>query len=448
MARFRFITTWTWACLVPILLTGCAAGLSQPSAQLGLPPPSREVLPNGVRLIVQEHRAAGAVAVHLWVGVGGRDERPGERGFSHFAEHMLFKGTEHRGRGFVEQEVESVGGRTNAGTSYDYTFYYILAPAARTIPSIEVLADMAFNSRFDPEELGRERDVVFEEVRLGEDNPRSSLFRRLYDLAFDGHPYGSPVLGDPADLRAATQTSLRGYFKRHYVPENMTLVVVGAVDPAQVRAAADRAFGSVPAAGYRRASLPAQPAIHGVKRQTVERPERQGSLALGWTAPPLGHRDMHAVDLLAHILGGSRTSRLNQALRERARIVSAVNAGYGALQGGGLLAISAQFEPREEAGVEAGILAEVRRIKEEGVSDAELERAVTASEAERAFSRETVEGLALAYGRAETVWSLEEERRYVERLRSVTGAEIREAARRYLTDSYARMAFLPKGKGS
>jgi predicted Zn-dependent peptidase len=98
--------------------------------------------------------------------------------------------------------------------------------------------------------------------------------------------------------------------------------------------------------------------------------------------------------------------------------------------------------------VEAGILAEVRRVKEGGVSDAELERAVSASEAERAFSRETVEGLALAYGRAETVWSVEEERRYVERLRSVTGAEIREAARRYLTDSYVRLALLPKGKGS
>jgi zinc protease len=448
MAGPRVCAPWIWAGAISILLTGCAGGFSHPSAHRGLPPPSREVLPNGLRLIIQEHRAADAVALHLWVGVGGRDERPGERGFSHFAEHMLFKGTERRARGFVEQEVESVGGRTNAGTSYDYTFYYILVPAARAIHSIDVLADMAFNSKFDPEELGREREVVFEEVRLGEDNPRSSLFRRLYDLAFDGHPYGSPVLGDPADLRAATQASLRGYYKRHYTPENMALVVVGAVDPAQVRAAAARWFGSVPAAGHERAALPAQPAIHGVRRQTVERPERQGSLALGWSAPSLGQPDMYAVDLLAHILGGSRTSRLNQALRERSRLVSAVNAGYGALQGGGLLTISAQFEPKDEADVEAGILGEVRRIKEEGVSDAELERAVTASEAERAFSRETVEGLALAYGRAETVWSVEEERRYVERLRSVTGAEIREAARRYLTASYVRLALLPKGKGS
>lgn len=446
MAQFRFTLRWAWVLLASAAVWGC--GTLSPSQQpRGLPPPSREVLPNGTRLIIQEHHAADVVALHLWVGVGSRDEAPGERGFSHFAEHMLFKGTETRGRGFVEQEVEAIGGRSNAGTSYDYTFYYILVPARHAVRTIEVLADMAFSSKFDPAELTREREVVFEEVRLGEDNPRSSLFRRFYDLAFDGHAYGLPVLGDPDDLRAATQATLRGYYKRHYVADNMTLVVVGAVALDQIRAAALRTFGAVPAAAYRRTPVPPQPPIRGIRRQMVERSERQGSLALGWVAPPLGHPDMYAVDLLAHILGGSRTSRLSQALRERARIVSSVSAGYGALQGGGLVTVSAQFEPKEEAGVESGVLAEVKRLQEEGVTDAELARALTASEAERAFSRETAEGLALAYGRAETVWNLDGERRYLERLRAVTREQIREAARRYLTDSYARLLFVPKGKG-
>ncbi|MGH7418181.1 MAG: M16 family metallopeptidase, partial [Candidatus Rokuibacteriota bacterium] len=208
------------------------------------------MLPNGVRLIVQEHRAASTVAIHLWTGVGGRDEAMGERGFSHFAEHMLFKGTETRPRGFVEAEVEAVGGRTNAGTSNDYTFYYLLLPAARALPGIPLIADMVLNSVFDPVELGRERDVVFEEVRLNEDNPRASLGRQLYGLLYQGHPYGRPVLGDADDLRGATRETLRGYYARHYVPDNMTLVVVGPVDPAQVRAAALAAFGARPAAGY------------------------------------------------------------------------------------------------------------------------------------------------------------------------------------------------------
>jgi zinc protease len=446
MTQSRFKLRWLWV-LAGCALFGCGT-LWPAQPPRGLPPPSREILPNGLRLITQEHRAGDIVALHLWVAVGARDEATGERGFSHFVEHMLFKGTETRGRGFVEQEVESIGGGTNAGTSHDYTFYYILVPARHAVGALQVLADMAFSSKFDSAELAREREVVFEEVRLGEDSPRSSLFRRLYDLTFGEHPYGFPVLGDPNDLRAATRSTLRGYYKRHYVADNMTLVVVGAVDAERIRAAALRAFGAAPATGYRRAPIPPQPPIRGVRKQVVERSERQASLALGWAAPPVGHPDMYAVDLLAHILGGSRPSRLNQALRERARIVSTVSAGYGALQGGGLITVSAQFEPKDEANVESGVLAEIRRLRDEGVTDRELARALTSSEAEHAFGRETVEGLASAYGRAETIWSLEGEREYLERLRAVTREQIQETARRYLTESYARLLFVPKGKGS
>jgi zinc protease len=447
MTRFRFTLRWVWVFAVGALLVGCGTLWPEPQPRRLLLP-SREVLPNGMRLIVQEHRAAEAVVLQLWVAVGARDEAAGERGFSHFTEHMLFKGTATRPRGFVEQEVESIGGRTNAGTSYDYTFYYILVPARHAVRALEVLADMAFNSKFDPTELAHEREVVFEEVRLGEDNPRTSLFRGLYNLAFGGHPYGFAVLGDPNDLRAATQSTLRAYYKRHYVAGNMTLVVVGAVDPEQIRTAALRTFAAAPATGYRRPPMPPQPPIRGIRQEVVERTERQGSLALGWSAPPVGHPDMYAVDLLAHILGGSRTSRLNQALRERARIVSTVSAGYGALQGSGLMTVSAQFEPKDEAAVESGVLTEIKRVRDEGVTEGELARAVTASEAEHAFARETVEGLASAYGRAETIWTLEGDRQYLERLRAVTREQIQDAARRYLSESYARLVFVPKVKKS
>ncbi len=412
----------------------------------GLPAPIREVLPNGMRLIIQEHRAAATVAIHLWAGVGGRDEAVGERGFSHFAEHMLFKGTETRPRGFVESGVEAVGGRTNAGTSNDYTYYYLLLPATRTVPGISLIADMVLNSVFDPTELTRERDVVFEEVRLNEDNPRSSLGRQLYSLLYQDHPYGRPVLGDAGDLRGASQATLRGYYKRHYVPENMALVVVGPVNPAEVRAAAVAAFGANPRAGYTRPALPAPVPFDGVRTRSVERPERQAQLGLAWLAPPLGHPDMAAVDVLSHILGGSRSSRLNQALREKARLVSGISGWYGALQGAGAIGVTAQLEGADQEAVERGILAEIRRIQTGGVTPEELARSITASEAQREFSRETVEGLALAYGRAEITWSLEAERAYLDRVRAVTGAQVQEAARRYLGDSYARLAFVPRGR--
>ncbi len=426
------------------MLGGCATRPPTPAQRHGLPQPIREVLPNGMRLIIQEHGAATTVAVHLWAGVGGRDEAEGERGFSHFAEHMLFKGTENRGRGFVEAEVEGVGGRTNAGTSTDYTFYYLLLPAARALPGIALVADMVLNSVFDPAELGHEREVVFEEVRLNEDSPRSSLGRQLYSLLYQGHPYGRPVLGDAADLRGATQATLRGYYARHYVPDNMTLVVVGPVNPTEVRAAALKAFGSRPATGYSRRPVSPPPAFEGVRERSVERPERQKQLGLAWLAPPLGHPDMAVVDVLSHILGGSRSSRLNQALRERARLVSSISGWYGALQGAGALGVTAQLEGTDQAAVERAVIDEIRRLQADGVTADELARAITASEAEREFSRETVEGLAMAYGRAETTWTLEAELGYLDRVRAVTRAQVQEAARRYLTRSYARLTFVPR----
>jgi zinc protease len=433
------------AAIAAVLLSACAAGVSPGPSRLPLL--SREVLSNGFRLIIQEHHTSKAVALQLWVGVGGRDEAPSERGFSHFAEHMLFKGTDALQPGFVDREVEGVGGRTNAGTSFDYTYYYMLLPPVRAARAIEVLADMAFNSRFDPVELGREREVVFEEVRLGEDNPRSFLARRLYEMVFPGYPYGFPVLGDPAALRAATRESLRGYYKRHYVPENMTLVVVGAVEAGEIRDMVARAFGAMPSTGYARKPLPGPPATPSPRRLTLERPGRQAYVGLAWAAPALGDPDMYAVEILAHILGGSRPSRLNQALRERARLVSTISAGYGALQGGGIVSVTAQLDPKDIEAVEAAVLGEIRRIREQGVSRDELDRAVTASEAERVFGRETVEGLAGAYGRAETVWSLAGDHEYLERLGTVSTHEVQAAARRYLSDDYVRLALMPKGAG-
>ncbi len=431
------------AAIAASLLSGCAGRDSLGSSPLA--PPTREVLPNGLRLIIQEHFAHKTVALQLWVGVGGRDEAPAERGFSHLAEHMLFKGTDALGPGFVDREVEAVGGRTNAGTSLDYTYYYMLLPSPRAARGIEVLADMAFNSRFDPEELGREREVVFEEVRFGQDNPRSFLVRRLYEMAFAGYPYEFPVLGDPAALRAATRESLRGYYKRHYAPENMTLVVAGPVNAGEIRRVVTSAFGSVPSTGYARKALPGPPATPSPRRVTLERAERQAYLGLVWGAPAVGDREMYPVEILAHILGGSSTSRLNQTLRERGKLVSTISAGYGPLQGGGVVTVIAQLQPRDVEAAESAALGEIRRIRDKGVTGEEMERAVTAFEAERVFGRETVEGLALAYGRAETVWSLAGDREYLDRLRLVSARDVQAAALRYLTDDYIRLALMPKG---
>src|SRR2546426_921551 len=164
---------------------------------------------------------------------------------------MLFKGTTTRGKGFVDREVEGVGGRMNAGTSHDFTFYYAVLPASRAAAAIEMIADISVNSSLDETELELEKKVVIEEMRLSEDSPQRHLSRQLYGMVFDSHAYGRPVLGTADIIQKLTRDTLLAFYRRHYVPESFTLVVVGPVSAAETLSAAERTFGRLPLHGAR-----------------------------------------------------------------------------------------------------------------------------------------------------------------------------------------------------
>jgi zinc protease len=436
--------------LVAVLLAGCAGSRSAGSsvgdaATADLPPPSRQTLRNGMRVIVQEHRAADIAAIYLFVGTGSRYEAPDQLGYAHFQEHMLFKGTDRFGPGYIDRAIEGVGGRSNAVTSFDYTTFYFVVPAEATARGIELLADMAFRSTFAPDEVAREREVIFEEARIEQDNARTAIVRQLYALVFAGHPYGRPVLGTPETMNAATQERLRAFNRRWYVPDNMTLVVAGPVDGATVRAAAERTFGRQLATGYKSPPTVEPRPLAQTVRRTVERDEQQAHLALGWQAPRSDDSAADAVDLLSTILAGTESSRLARRLRDQERLVSSVTMSYSALMEGGIVSLRADLEARDLPRAEAIVLEEIARIQETGPTEEERRLALTKFEAQHAFDTETSEGLAYAYGLAETTWNLDAELRYVERLRRVSREQIRDAARRYLSRTgYAQLAFVPK----
>jgi len=198
------------AALLASACAGRSSGVGAGAAASGeLPPPVRQVLPNGLRLIVQDHRAADIVAVYVYVGVGVRYERPDQLGYSHFQEHMLFKGTDKWGPGYIDRTVEGVGGRTNATTSFDFTDFYILVPKESTETALQTLADMMFRSKFDSGEVGREREVIFEEANIETDNPKTAIVRQLYGMVFADNPYGYPVLGTRPTMSAATSAIAR-----------------------------------------------------------------------------------------------------------------------------------------------------------------------------------------------------------------------------------------------
>lgn len=434
------------ALLVVLPASACSGTRLRPSVGTQEAPPNLHVLPNGVAVVIQEQPASDVATLQLWVRAGSRDEGPSELGLAHYLEHMLFKGTPTRPPGAVAREVERVGGRMNAATSLDYTYYHVTLPAAYTTTAIEILADVGVNASLDEALLEHEKSVVLEEMRLGEDNPRGFLGRRLYAIVFDGHPYGRPVIGEAELIRRLTRDMLVAFYRRHYVPEAFVLVVAGGVDRDQVLAVTARTFGRLPRSGGQRLPLPS-PAAREPRREEVTRPGAHAYLGIAWHAPRLDHADAPAMAILAATLGQGRTSRLTQALREHLGLVNWIGGSYIPLEAAGVVNVSAQLDPAMLVRVENEILREIRRAREEGISEAELRRAVTAAEAYHEFSRETTEGQAYALGRAQTIWRIEAELAWVDRLRAVTVEQIRSTARRYLDpDRYVRLAVVPPAR--
>ena len=409
--------------------------------------PVREVLPDGLTLLIQDHRSSDIVAVYLWVGTGVRYEKPDGLGYAHFQEHMLFKGTDTFGPGFIDRTVEGQGGRSNAFTSFDYTTFQILVPVDGTRKALELLEAMAFRSTFDPKEIDAERQVIFEESRIETDTPKSAIIRQLYGLVFPNHPYGRPVLGTPETMNAANREKLKAFNQQYYTPENMVLVVVGPVDPKAIRAMVDATFGKRPKSGYAPPPAPPLTPVKGVVCKTVERPEQQAQLALGWQAPSLANPDSFALDLVATILGGSESSRLPKTLRDGERLVSGISVSNSSMQLAGIFYVQAQLEAADVEKAKQRILEELERLEKEGPTEEERQLAVTKAESEHAFAYETSDGVAAAYGITQLTGNLDDELRYVDRLRAVTREQIRDAARKYLplTD-YACIAFVPGGK--
>ncbi len=431
--------------LCALAFAACSS-VAKPKPPVEAAGPTRYVLHNGVRVLIQEYPSSEVVAVQLWVRAGGRDEAASELGLAHYLEHMLFKGTTTRSKGFVERDVEGVGGYINAGTSLDFTYYYVMLPAARAISTIDMLADISVNSSLDETELELEKKVVIEEMRLGEDTPLRHLSRQLYGMVFEGHPYGRSVLGTPEIIQKLTRDTLLAFYRRHYVPESFTLVVVGRVDKEAVLQAAERTFGRLPRSGFQRLPL-STPAGLTPKKNEIQRPGALAYLGMAWLGPKLDHADTPAVELLVSILGQTRSSRLPQSLRERQGIVNSVRSDYTEYEAGGIIMVTAQLEAENLGRAESAIVSEIRRIRDQGVTDEELRRAITREEAEHAFRSETAEGRARQFGRAETVWRLSDELAYLDRLRSVTADQVRFAARRYLDlERYGRLAFVPPAR--
>lgn len=411
--------------------------------RISAPAPQRFRLENDLTVIFHEHRAADVAAVQLWAGVGARDEREEEEsGLSHFIEHLLFKGTPTRAPGDIDRTISALGGEINAATSQDFTYYHVVLPARHVTTALEVVGDAAMNAIFDPAELERERLVVLEEIRRSRDNPNGYLWRVLTRHHFAGHPYALDVLGTPESIGGVSRERVVDYHRRHYAPNNAAVVIVGNLDAGETLAQVAKVFGSWEPRPRPVRPRVAPPGLAAAQRIEEPRPLQQAYLGVAWQGPTVPDDAVYATDLLASILGHGRSSRLYQGLKERRGLVSSIGASFYAQREAGTLVVTARAGADERHRVEGALLEEIARLRDEPVGEAELARALTGVEAGYAFGHETAEGLAYSYGLAETVWTLDFELGYLDTVRRVTGAQIREAATRYLVPDRFTAALL------
>ena len=340
-------------------------------------------LPNGLRVSLSEDHSAPVVAVNLWYHVGSANERAGRTGFAHLFEHMLFQGSANVGANEHFELVQRAGGTLNGSTWLDRTNYFETVPSNQLALALWLEADRM--ARLLPamtqEKLDTQRDVVKNERRWSMDNqPYGTWWEKLPALTYpEGHPFHHSLIGSMDDLDAASLDDVRQFFATYYTPDNAVLTVAGDFDPAEAKALIAALYGPI-APGTGRPPLPpmALPATFGgTLRETVEDDVQLSRVFLAFRIPPFG-TDAHSVaEMCAAVLGVRQGSRLVRGLVREQQVASDVHAfTYDLPKGADLLVVDAVARPGvSAAALEAAVAAEIERVRADGVSEAELERA-------------------------------------------------------------------------
>jgi predicted Zn-dependent peptidase len=332
----------------------------------------RDVLPNGLRLLTERMPHVRSVSIGVWLARGSRHEPQEQSGIAHFVEHMLFKGTATRSAEDIAQTIDSIGGQMDAFTAKEYASYYIKVLDEHLPRALEVLADIVMRPAFAAEDIEREKKVVLEEIKMVEDTP-DDLVHELFTEAFwEGHPLGRPILGTKDTVESLTQDGLRRYFSSVYTAPHLIVAAVGNVDHAAVRELVMKAFDGLPAT-----SEPLDDAPPSVVPRVIVRTKEleQSHVVLGTNAYQQDHSDRYTSYVLNTILGGSMSSRLFQNVREKRGLAYAVFSGMSAYRDAGSMTIYAGCANDAVSELIDVVIVELRRMKDERLPDAELQRA-------------------------------------------------------------------------
>ena len=330
-------------------------------------------LSNGVRVITEHVEHMHTVSIGIWVANATRHESPEYNGVAHFIEHLLFKGTGRRTARQISQEIDSIGGILNAFTGYEYVCYYAKVLAKFLPRATDLLSDIFLHSAFPAEEIERERKVILQEIKMRDDSPEEAIHDRFHQSFWKGHALGSSILGTEATIGALTRDMIMSYKLSRYRPEDIIISAAGNVDHEVLVSLVEPAFSSVSSTwvpdggsfspdGGRRVNL-------------CERDLEQTLVCMGTRGLWQSHPDRHTLHLLTTILGGGMSSRLFQEIREKRGLAYSVYAYVISHADSGALVIYAGTEQKHCREVIDIALAEMARLKQDEVTQAELDAA-------------------------------------------------------------------------
>ncbi len=405
------------------------------------------LLPNGALLIVKEVPTTPVVSLNLWVDAGSVDEKPDERGMAHLIEHMIFKGTAKRGVGQISREVEAAGGYLNAFTSFEHTCFYVVLPADQVRKAMDVEFDAFFHSTFDAGELEKEKEVVFEEMRMRQDDPWSWSWELLFKNLFRKNPYHWPVIGDPKILKSVPRVKLLAYYRRHYTPRNTVIVIVGNVNAREIRAWVQMGFGTAksgkpPKRIFRDDTEPKQLKIVASRGEI-----RQTYLSLGFPTVNQDHPDGPALEILDSVLGDGHASRLNLSIKERTRSADEVGSDHFMGKFGGAITFQGLTDKIRSERFLEDLMEAIRTLVDRGVGLDELQKVKTKVRASKIFEKQNVDGQAKSLGYWQLAGGLYKEEQYLSALERVTSTDLQKVAKQYLKPSRATLVvYQPKGQ--
>jgi zinc protease len=405
-------------------------------------------LDNGLTIIVREDHSAPVVSAQVWCKAGSINEgRWLGAGLSHVLEHMLFKGTTTRPAGRIDQEVQEAGGYMNAYTSFDRTVYWINVPNTGAKVAIDILCDIAQHATLPADEMVKEKQVILREMDMNQDDPGQRSARRLFETAYTRSPYRFTIIGYPDIYNEVQREDVFAYYREKYAPNNLFCVVVGHVDAKEVEDQIRAAFAKAKARPMPPAVLPEELRQTAAREVIEEAPIEMAHFHLSWHIPDLRHPDVPLLDVLATLLGGGRSSRLYQQVRERKGLVNSVDAWTYSPGNPGLFGMSAVAEAAKFANARRAMLEEVERMKSEPISQEELTKAVKQFIAGTLASRKTMQGQAQDLGGS---WmaanDLNFSARYLEAVKRITPPDLQRVAREYLTpENRTLYALMPAG---